>query len=703
MWSTPRRRGEVPEDRASPKPRTPEPAAPQSVAQRLLGLQRTVGNAQTARLLRQETAAPPAPPVKTAPQAVELKIEPDTAIVFKTATAKVGDLNVQVTARMSVKGTAVLVNQKLPDKKVSQFVHTKVRELTATAFGAATPTGAAGKIELPLAGDTLVLELADGADKSPAFEVSGRFAAAKRSFTVPGCEISDASITLDATVWISPAAAPAATATAAGDASVKRFAFAGATAKLADPRAGSKEAPRSGTVVSKAAMDAFETKVPAFVKDHAFLKLPEQRAAFFQQMRAYFGDDMKAVDHFAAFRKPSIKGAATIVHDETATRLEKVQAEIGTDKMPSSGGVGWPRSECQLSGRQDVANLHNLGYAVDYNAYEAPHFKDDVALRDLVVIVTGRLPTASYPAAPANARKIGETYTSGTDEEKQKLDADQKVKTWLDGVAKETEALGKASEDFRASLKGKDAAGADVDFAPKLQELRTKWFAAGKNKTEQDKVLAELPIVLKPWLDKVGAQKTAMETKIRAAGLDPATLPTGDDLVKAAQAADGLKGRVDRTRKALGTPLKKGERASVDKLIAEARKLTGDTTEPADKADEAAVKELERLGALVDKRDTALGQKKWLDRVNALNAKLTGNAAFVFGHSTAPQAIDPSLAQLVDRGFYTLKGSPGADPEAFGPEFVRSMIKHGFTHGGTWGTPDLMHFELRWAGSAAGP
>jgi hypothetical protein len=30
------------------------------------------------------------------------------------------------------------------------------------------------------------------------------------------------------------------------------------------------------------------------------------------------------------------------------------------------------------------------------------------------------------------------------------------------------------------------------------------------------------------------------------------------------------------------------------------------------------------------------------------------------------------------------------------------MIKHGFTHGGTWGTPDLMHFELRWAGPASG-
>ena len=28
------------------------------------------------------------------------------------------------------------------------------------------------------------------------------------------------------------------------------------------------------------------------------------------------------------------------------------------------------------------------------------------------------------------------------------------------------------------------------------------------------------------------------------------------------------------------------------------------------------------------------------------------------------------------------------------------MVKHGFNHGGNWGTPDFMHFELRWTGPA---
>ena len=369
--------------------------------------------------------------------------------------------------------------------------------------------------------------------------------------------------------------------------------------------------------------------------------------------------------------------------------------------MPSSGGVGWPRSECKVSGRQDLANLHNLGFAVDYNANQAPHFKDDVALRDLVQIVSGRSPTANYGAAPGDTRKIGETYTTGSEEDQKKLDADTKVQGWLDGVAKETESLGAASETFRGSLKTKDDAGAEVDLKPKLLELRKKWFAA-KTKPEREAVLAELPTVLKPWLDLVDAQKTGMETKIRAVKLDPAALPTGKDLDTASDAAANLDTRMEATHKKLATPLKKGDRPAIDKLLAEARKMTGDPAPAGELDDDAALKELERLTKLVDERSTALKQKRWLDRVNALRAKLTGDGAFVFGKAPGPQAVDPGAAQLADQGFYTLQGSGAAGAEAFGPDFARSMLKHGFTHGGTWGTPDLMHFELRWAGPAAG-
>jgi hypothetical protein len=461
------------------------------------------------------------------------------------------------------------------------------------------------------------------------------------------------------------------------------------------------------------------------LKQHAYLKLPEQRTAFFQEMRAYFGTDEKTIDHFAKLRKANVKGATTWLHDEAATRLEAVQAEITEANMPSSGGVGWPRSESAMEGKQALGNLHNIGFAVDYNAYQAPHIKDQRIL-DLITIVTGRSASLDYKTpAGLDTRAAGETFTRGSEEDKAKLEADKKVQTWLDQVEKEAAALGKASDDFRASLKTKDAAGAEVDQAPRLQELRTKWFeakekvAAAKTRErkakKEDKEAAkaetvaaeaaqkaiqdELQVVLKPWIQKVAAQKTAMEAKITAVGLDPAKLPTGAKLEPTIKAADSLGKRIEALTGKLGPELKKGQRAQVDLLLGQAKKLLEDTAAPpAD--DAAAIVELKRLGGLVAQRKTALVQKKWLDRIVRLQESLTGDPKLVFGSTAAKAVGDPGLAQLVDTGYFNLKGQAKAGHGAFGTDFVKSMVKHGFTHGGTWSTPDFMHFELRWKGPA---
>lgn len=661
-------------------------------------------------------------PARTAPQAVSINLDPADAVVFRTASVTLGSINVHFTGRLAINGKGVLIGEELPKKGATAFVEKRLRELVRDAFAAAKLAGSATHVEVPLGGETLVLELAPGAENAPAFQVSGRFVAANRSLAVPGCEVSDAKITLDATAWISPVTPPAPTPQggqpplAPGDASARRFAFAGQEAQFGGDA-------RSGTVTLKSNMEAFDSRLPDFVKQHKFLALPEQRAAFFQEMRAYFGTDEKTVAHFARMRKANVKGDTTWLHDEAATRLEQVQAEIGEANMPFSRGVGWPRAECTLAGKQGLGNLHNIGFAVDYNAYQTPHIQDQRTL-DLIQIVTGRSPSLSYGApAGMDTRAVGETYTHGSDADKARLDADQKVQNWLVNVAKEAAAMGKASDDFRASLKAKDAAGAEVDLAPKLQELRQNWFAAkekvaaarlnerkakkadkdkAKEETkaaeaEQQAVQDELQVVLKPWLDKVGAQKTAMETKIKAVGLDPGALPTGKKLETAVAAAQLLDKRMATLAGKLGAELKKGQRAQVDRLIAEARKLLDESgAAPAD--DAAAVAEFKRLADLVDKRQTALIQKKWLDRVNTLHTALTDAPSFVFGTGSAKAAKYPALAQLVDIGFFNLRGQAKAGTGAFGPDFVKSMIKHGFTHGGTWSTPDFMHFELRWAG-----
>jgi len=319
----------------------------------------------------------------------------------------------------------------------------------------------------------------------------------------------------------------------------------------------------------------------------------------------------------------------------------------------------------------------------------------------MVQIVTGGSASLSYDTPKGlDTRQVGETFTRGTDEEKAKLEADPKVKEWLDNIGKAAETLSKTSEDFRVSLITTSDEKEVVDLAPKLQELREKWFAAigARNAEEKQAVLAELPKVIKPWLDKVEAQRKATEKKITDVGLNPADLPSDKKLTAAVTAAERLAKRMQTLQGNLGATPKKGQRTQVDKLIAEARKLLAEAAQPLAEDAAAAVAELNRLLNVVNERHTALVQKKWLDRVSTLQSALTGNPSFVFGTGAAKTVSNPPLAQLVDQGFFTLRGKPGAGKRAFDVNFVKSMAKHGFNLGATWSTPDAMHFELRWKG-----
>ena len=708
-------------------------------------------------------ATPKAPEtaVMTKPAQVKIGINPDEAVVFHSAVGELDKVAVHVTGRMAINGQVLLIGQEVPKKGASDFIRDRLAELLAGAFNAAAPTGTMSAMQFPLAGETLALELADGAENGPPFQGSGHFEAKKRSLAVEGCTVANAAITLDATLWIAPKPAPkpektvgpaqpaagvpgptapistsggasgtplppaagasagpvAETSATAGDASVKSLSFAGEQAAFEGER-------RTGGVTLKTAMDDFESQVPDFVKKHAYLALPEQRAAFFQHMRSYFGSDENTVAHFAQMQIAKVKGARTILHKEAVERLEAVQAELGEENMPYSGGVGWPRAQCKLSGTQGLSNLHQIGFAVDYNAYQTPMIRDQRTL-DLLRVVTGRSPSLNFNAPPdLDTRSTGETYTHGTDEEKAALDADPRVQKWMASVESEARAVGQASEDFRASLTVKvakpklkteagsapvddkaagesaDAAATTVDMAPRLQELREKWFGE-KDPAQRQQILADLKPVIQPWLDKVAAEQKRMQKKIEAAGLDAQELVADSTAASRQKSMEQLFKHIKGVTGKLKTELKKGQRAGVDKAIAEARKALGEEgAAPAD--DAAAVAELRRLEALLESRsDTlkdAIGEAKWLSRMDTLHTALTGDPAFIFGNAAKKEVENPSLAQIMDIGFFNLRGKPKAGKEAFDVEFVKSMVKHGFNPGGTWSTPDFMHFELRWNG-----
>ncbi|HSJ73382.1 MAG TPA: hypothetical protein VK904_03625, partial [Miltoncostaeaceae bacterium] len=538
-------------ERDAPAEQAAPPRGPSDVA---VWLQSAAGNARAVdalAVLRQPTPDPSPPPAPT-PQTASLK---EKVVDFTTAKATIGGAGVHATGRLTVSGKATVTDATLPARAAAGVVATRATDLIVAALKAAAPTGSGTRIEVSLGGIPLVLELS-AAPSGPAFQVTGRFVGKGDSLSVTGVEVAQPRVTLDATVWIAPPAPPAggpapaqAAAATPGDSTVKTYSFAGDAARFND----TSKAGRSGSISLRSSFDELDAKMKPEVKAGSlgFLSRPEQVLAFFQEMRAYFGTDDKTIAHFAGLRKAKVKGATTILHEAAAARLEAVQAEIGEPGMPSSDGIGWPRSECHLSGKAGLHNLHNMGMAVDYNPTQAPHIKDR-RIRDLIQLTTGRSPTGAYPSTRGiDTRKVGEAHTTGSDAEKEALGKDAAVTKWLDGVEAEATALGKASEAFRGSLQTradpKDPKSAVVDNGPRLVALRRRWHAAAtkpeaERTAERAAVMAELPAVVQPWVDKIVAFRTQSQTDLTKSGVDAATLPADLDAVaQAALAAERLR------------------------------------------------------------------------------------------------------------------------------------------------------------------
>src|SRR5262249_25529406 len=158
----------------------------------------------------------------------------------------------------------------------------------------------------------------------------------------------------------------------AGDSAIAGYTFADDSARFVDThKEGKKEIPRTGAVTLWDSVKKMEAELPRDVLDHETLRLPEQRVAFLTQMRHYFGSDKRTLQHFKGIRRVKFKKGSDklLLHDEAATRIEMVQEELPPEEMPHTS-VGWPRSECKLGGAQTTGNLHNMGFAADFNAYE---------------------------------------------------------------------------------------------------------------------------------------------------------------------------------------------------------------------------------------------------------------------------------------------------------------------------------------------
>jgi len=684
----------------------------------VLSLNRMAGNAAVVRILaRQPPVVAPPPPKPIAVGAVG-----GGPIVFKTKAAKLGDVEVHFEGRLTVGGRASLEGDTEPEEKdlpdpanknraarVQKWGQGRVRDQLKAALDGLTPTGTGDVIELDFLGRKLKLELARGVAGLPEFVIHGEFAPPKGvDLTTGTVRIPKATFTLQATAVIKPAASKGPATVAPPDDSLvkkKGFTFDGVAAEL-DDRLVNPNKPdtthRSGAVAlfkSLKDMDA----LPDIVKNKWALSTTEKKLAFLVHMRSYFATDAETIEHFKKLRRVELhkKGSPTnlILHDEAATRLEAVRDELPAGSMPSTD-IGWPRGTPSLHGRAGLYNLHDLGFAVDFNATETPNLTD-VRQKDLILLVTGG------QAWQAGGWREGEyaEMAKRTEQRAPMAEPDPKsdLGKQLAKVESEAKAASERSEAFRTSIDAK----ALLDLRTKRRKDKAAWAAA------DNEALAK---VIEPWTKAVDADMAKNTKTLQAAGFDVASLKTGKALDEEKTAVSSAAAAAAAFRKGVkGDTLTDAQRKTVDALIA---KLTGlvkpgaaAATAPATDADRLKV--IDELAAAAGKRLGAYGAVTWRERVGRLQSSLK-DAGWVLGDSDwdarnkrwQTQVVDPSPAQLADLGFFTLRdhsrSAPGgkAQAGAFDIPFVRAMAKHGFNQLSNSSTPvDSMHFELRWRGT----
>ena len=633
---------------------------------------------------------------------------PGAIVDFETPKTRLGDLEVHFTGHLSIKGSTTLMGQRLPSAdqlpkaekgeslrdRIGKWAAQRVREEAQQVFKRQVPTGSARHIELEISGEKLVLDLAQQFAMPGPFVVFGRFGPSTKNIRFGIATIPDSSVSLDAIAWITPGAAHSRSDPWLVGEVIDGFTWAKERARFVDTHQEKKmTVPRTGALFPQAALSRVEKELHPAVKGKWALIQPSEQVEFLQKMRSYFGTDDRTIAHFRQLRPVRHRGKDTplIMHEEAASRLEAVEQELGPDKMPDAT-VGWPRGRCSLADTQRIDNLHNIGFAVDLNATETPNLKS-TRLRELVELVTGKVEMST------DLRK----YTTGKYDDMAKKNEKQRnpmavpdpsseLGELLEHIEKDVQDASDRSELFRHSLDVGAPTSADGATAiAKLRQnyLQNIWGA------EQEQAFQQ---VTQPWKKIVDDKLTQASNAVRAAGSSLDAVVQSHALVEAdaAKLKQAIKTTAEIRAKIKDNQVG-GNRKSVEEqltILREALHLKGTKATGLDS--DALLNELDTLKAIAeigiyDDLRQALDDPSW-----------------VFGPNPPPPEIpvvDPPPAQLVERGFFTLrpyshsaKGGT-AQGSAFDVAFVKAMVKHGFMLGATWGAQsgtDFMHFELRW-------
>jgi hypothetical protein len=423
------------------------------------------------------------------------------------------------------------------------------------------------------------------------------------------------------------------------------------------------------------------------------LSTADQKHHFLRAGKDFFGSFQATLDWFGAIRAVKVPGGV-VMHDSAATRLEAVAAVMGTD-MPATGGGFELRRPFTEASHFSRLSHHTLGLAVDYDTTDMIRIgsrriedgQETSHTADFLEAVTGE--STHLDLEPERTlgvsrrqliKRMGEATAAG------KSAADiAGAGDLLQSIADETDRVSQASDDFKDSL----GDGHDAFLALRVEYL--------KPKADRTAVMAKVAPLVKPWITALDDAEKEFHTTAEGCGFDPGKLPSR----AAVQAKITERRAIASAAAAMAKryPAKDGAEptlSSADQVKLEGWEQTlrlkpGSTT-PAKRLDAVEEEALD-----LDDLQTLTSAESKVKHYADLRTMLVSDGTFLFGTSIRKVADTPSLAQMLESGFFNPgKPGPGAEDRGnFDAKFISEMAKHGFDAGAAWGgaVTDAMHFE----------
>ncbi|MGW4095814.1 hypothetical protein [Mycobacterium sp. NPDC004974] len=425
-----------------------------------------------------------------------------------------------------------------------------------------------------------------------------------------------------------------------------------------------------------------------------------QRREFLRSGREWFGSYDATLDHFNGMTAASVPGNP-LVAAETKPRIEAAVNEVHGQVPPLDVAFSF-RSAFTAATHLNSLSMHTLGYALDYDPTKLPRIgRDETA--ELIRTVTGsvsNLQLGDYGTRRNLIERMGQdTEAREAAQQQPAPDADASPvvpapahERLLTTIRSESDRLTATSAAFQESL------GAQKEA---FLQLRTRYFQAAVR--DRPAVLAEVPAVITPWLGALSTAEANITTAATAAGFTIASLPAArvvrSDLDRLGNVAD--RAQAVAAKGGDMTPTK----SQAYQIAQWARALAPTVVTPPEDASFAVSAQhyADAATARIALLQPLWGAKERLAVITHLRTLLE-NPLFLFGTAITPkggtpttkaEVSAPSVAQLLERGFYSV-GSKAPGATAVSPDFLVALARHGFDVGASWTGEytDSMHMEL---------